>query len=405
METSLVNTTIVIKYELPPRWLHYDREAVSRALVEAKAAVDALRMFPYQREWVEELQNVQLKREVAGTSRIEGADFTERELEEAMKQEPETLLTRSQRQASTAVRAYRWIAQVPPDRPLDSDLIRTIHRYLVKGADDDHCQPGVLRGQNDNVHFGSPPHRGAEGGEEVQAAFDKLIEVINGEATQHDSLIRALALHYHFAAIHPFQDGNGRTARALEALLLGRAGLRDICFIAMSNYYYDEKTGYLKALSDVRANDFDLSSFLIFGLKGIQIQTQVVLREIRTNISKALYRNVMYDLFKRLKSPRKRVIANRQIEILKILLQSDSIMLEDLAERTEHLYKNRKNPRKAYIRDINNLIQLQAISAKRGGENRYKLAVNLEWPTQITQTEFFKRIKEFPKSKTYSFLP
>ena len=38
--------------------------------------------------------------------------------------------------------------------------------------------------------------------------------------------------------------GDGRTARALEALMLQRTGLRDTLFIAMSNYYYEQKTGY-----------------------------------------------------------------------------------------------------------------------------------------------------------------
>lgn len=51
--------------------------------------------------------------------------------------------------------------------------------------------------------------------------------------------------------MHPFLDGNGRTARAVEALMLQRAGLRDALFIAMSNYYYDEKTVYLAALAEV----------------------------------------------------------------------------------------------------------------------------------------------------------
>jgi Fic family protein len=38
-------------------------------------------------------------------------------------------------------------------------------------------------------------------------------------------VIQALALRYHFAAMHSFMDGNGRTARALEALMLQRVGL------------------------------------------------------------------------------------------------------------------------------------------------------------------------------------
>lgn len=394
----------MIKYKLPQRWLHYDASAVAGPLIQAKAAVDALRMFPYQRQWVEELQEVQLKREVAGTSRIEGADFTERELEDAMTQEPEDLITRSQRQASAAVRAYKWIATVPPDRPVDASLIEAIHRLIVTGADDDHCAPGILRGDGDNVTFGSPAHRGAEGGKECREAFDKLIDVINSDATGHDWLVQALALHYHFAAIHPFQDGNGRTARALEALLLGRAGLREVCFISMSNYYYDEKRGYLKTLSDVRASDHDLTTFLVFGLKGIHQQAHVVLNEIRTNISRALYRNVMYDLFNRLRSPRKRVIAERQIEILKILLSSDGIILDDLADLTERLYTNRKSPWKAFVRDLNSLITLGAISVHKREDDIFEFASNLNWPTEITQTEFFKRIKNFPKSKTYSFL-
>ena len=67
------------------------------------------------------------------------------------------------------------------------------------------------------------------------------------------NLRRALALHYHFAAMHPFLDGNGRSARALEALMLQRTGLRDTLFIAISNYYYEEKAEYLSALAEVRA--------------------------------------------------------------------------------------------------------------------------------------------------------
>ena len=53
--------------------------------------------------------------------------------------------------------------------------------------------------------------------------------------------------------MHPFLDGNGRTARALEALMLQRTGLRDTLFIAMSNYYYEHKINYLNALNDTRA--------------------------------------------------------------------------------------------------------------------------------------------------------
>lgn len=393
----------MIRYTIPGNWIQYDPAVILMALVEAKAAVLSLRKMPYQRAWVESLQQMELKREVAGTSRIEGAEFTEAELEKAMQETPEQLVTRSQRQAHAAVQTYRWIAAVPDDRPMDVQLVCEIHRRIVTGADDDHCPPGEVRGQDQNVNFGTPRHRGEEGGEECRRAVALLAEAIQRQYRDHDPLIQALAAHYHLAAIHPFLDGNGRTARALEALMLQRAGLRDTCFIAMSNFYYDEKTAYLAALGDARARNHDLTPFLLLGLKGIEIQSRRLLTEIQGHISKELFRNLMYDLFNRLRTKRKRVIAQRQIEIMKVLLESEWIDFPGLLRRIRPLYTSLKIPDKAILRDLNYLIQLKAVKFEEW-ENTYRIAIRLEWPTEITETRFFDYWKNLPRAKTHSFL-
>lgn len=395
---------MTIRYELPRNWISYDLSAVQNELLAGKAAMLALTQIPYQRSWADELQRVQLKREVAGTSRIEGAEFTERELEVALRESPAQLETRSQRQAAAAVATYRWIAQLPSDRPVDEHLILEIHRRMVMGCDDDHCAPGKVRGRDENVTFGSPRHRGVEGGPSCAEALRSLAAAAQSEYLAHDPLIRALALHYHFAAMHPFLDGNGRTARALEALMLQRTGLRDTLFIAMSNYYYENKPQYLTALSETRARNHDLTPFLKFALKGIESQCHRLFAEIRRQVEKALYRNTMTDLFARLRSPRKRVMSERHLQILNLMLEMDEISLADLTTRTRHFY-TLKNPHKALIRDLNYLIQLQAIQAKKLPEDGgFLLSVKLEWPTQITETEFFRRVKEMPKGKVYGFL-
>lgn len=392
---------MAILYTLPSQWLRYDARALVDVLTDAKAGVLSLTTMPIQRGWVEELQAIQLKREVAGTSRIEGADFTENELEEALRETPEQLLTRSQRQAHAAVRTYRWIASLADDRPISADLIRKIHALIVTGADDDHCPPGILRGKDQNVVFGRPRHRGVEGGAECERAFASLMKAVQQEFPQHDLLIQALALHYHFAALHPFLDGNGRTARAVEALMLQRAGLRDSLFIAMSNYYYDEKEAYLTKLREVRERGHDLTPFLHFGLKGIAQQCQRLFREIRRNVSKALYRNVMHDLFKRLESDRKRVLAKRQLKILEVLLERDSLELDQLVNAVDRHYFQLKNPMKALIRDVNQLISLRAITAEKIEAGKYRIRLRLEWATEITETAFFEAVKRFPQAKTY----
>jgi Fic family protein len=382
----------------------YDPAAVLQELAAAKAAILALTQMPYQRSWADELQQIQLKREVAGTSRIEGAEFTDRELDDALRETPAQLETRSQRQAAAAVATYRWIAGLSADRPVDEALVREVHRRLVSGCDDDHCPPGELRRSDQNVTFGTPRHRGVEGGDECVEAFRALMDAVRGVFRKHDPLLQALALHYHLAAMHPFLDGNGRTARALEALMLQRLGLRDSLFIAMSNHYYEEKPAYLQALNDTRAGAHDLTPFLRFALTGVERQCRRLFTEIRFHIAKALYRNTVADLFGRLKSPRKRVMSARHVQLLNLLLDQGELVLGVVRERTVHLYAV-KNPSKALARDLIYLLELQAIRVRELEESRgYAVSVNLEWPTQITETEFFRRVKAMPKGKVYGFL-
>jgi len=394
----------MIRYQLPRQWIKYDISQVSQALVEARSAILSLTKMPCQKNWTEELQIVQLKREVAGTSRIEGADFSEAEFEAAFRETPDQLITRSQKQAAAAVRAYRWIAERTDGYPIDERTIREVHRLIIQGADDDHCPPGVLRKRDQNVTFGIPKHRGAEGGEACERAFKELCRALSQEFKAHDLLIQALALHYHFVAMHPFLDGNGRTGRALEAMMLQKCGLKDTLFIAMSNYYYEEKGRYLETLSQVRQENSDLTPFLNFGLAGIRIQCDRLFDEIKKNISRALYRNMMFDLFGRLKTQRKRVIAERQIEILKLLLSEDSLTFDQLVNRTYPIYEKLKNQNKARLRDLGNLVALGAVGYEPVKDKTFKFFVRLQWPTEITETEFFERIKQMPKSKTYGFM-
>ena len=387
-EMSEASATSVVHYKLPADWILYDSLAIVEAFTAAKAAVLSLTTIPYQRRWAEELQVVQLKREVAGTSRIEGADFTEGELDAALNESPAELWTRSQRQAAAAKRAYRWIAARQRDYPIDRDAVLQIHGLIIEGADDDHCPPGELRSHDQNVSFGVPRHRGVEGGEQCRLAFDSLCEAVGGSMRAHDPIIQGLALHYHLAAMHPFLDGNGRTARALEAMMLQRVGLRDSLFIAMSNYYYEEKNEYLSSLAQVRARNYDLTPFLIFALRGVELQCRRLFGEIRRHLAKALFRNLMYDLFNTLKTPRKRVIADRQIKILNLLLEQE-YTVGDLVVATTANYATLKNPVKAFARDITTLMGLKAVEIVQDGES-HVVRVRLDWPSEITETEFFR---------------
>ena len=289
----------VSRYIVPQNWIRYDAAAVFNLLVEAKTAAAVLRQMPYLHQWIEQAHEEQLRLEAAGTSRIEGAEFTPREQEEALSSDISHVseLTRSQRQLRCANETYRWLQSQPIDRLVNSEFIKEIHRRIVTGCDDDHCEPGALRSDGQNVLFGIPRCRGAEGGSECQTAFDALRTAIAGEFRQHDPIIQAIAVHYHLGAMHAFDDGNGRTARALEAFMLRRAGVNDVVMVSLSNYYYEHQEEYRAALHQSRQFGHNITPFLMFALRAINDRCNSLTKEIKSNHQRLLFREFTNSLF------------------------------------------------------------------------------------------------------------
>ena len=120
--------------------------------------------------------------------------------------------------------------------------------------------------------------------------------------------------------------------------MLGRAGLRDTCFIAMSNYYYEEKPKYLATLRQVSSEDYDLTSFLLLGLEGIKIQIERLMDQIRKQAQKLLFRDTMNYFSERLVSPRKRAITERQFKILQVMLKHEEMNWIDLKNEVRTNY-------------------------------------------------------------------
>lgn len=157
--------TLVSHYVVPKDWIRYDIGAVAGPLIEAKTAAQVLTRMPYLPQWIAQAHEEQLRLEAVGTSRIEGAQFTPREEEEALAvgDDARSALTHSQRQLRAANDTYPWLREQPSGRPPSADLILEIHRRIVTGCDDDHCEPGALRRFDNTVTFGNLQCRGAEG--------------------------------------------------------------------------------------------------------------------------------------------------------------------------------------------------------------------------------------------------
>ena len=86
-----------------------------------------------------------------------------------------------------------------------------------------------------------------------------------GEQNIDEAVIEAIVVHIYIAWIHPFEDGNGRTARLLEFYLLLRAGVPNIASHILSNHYNDTRAEYYRQLN-YASETGDLKEFIQYVL-------------------------------------------------------------------------------------------------------------------------------------------
>jgi Fic family protein len=87
------------------------------------------------------------------------------------------------------------------------------------------------------------------------------------------------AAHYQFEAIHPFSDGNGRTGRILNVLILVDAGLLRLPVLYLSRYIIDTKSDYYRLLLAVTA-EAAWENWMLYILTGIERTSRNTLKKV-----------------------------------------------------------------------------------------------------------------------------
>ncbi len=108
----------------------------------------------------------------------------------------------------------------------------------------------------------------APDGEVLHEKLQNLEEFIAEDDTL-DTLIRLSLIHYQFEAIHPFEDGNGRTGRILNILYLVEKGLLDIPVLYLSHYIIEHKNDYYRLLRGVTEHEA-WEDWILFMLDAIE---------------------------------------------------------------------------------------------------------------------------------------
>lgn len=210
--------------------------------------------------------------EAIASSQIEGA-VTTRKVAKEMLEKNHQPKDKSEQMILNNYNTMRWIVG-NKDVEMSSDLLLKIHQIITEDTLDNKEDEGRLRKNDDikilddsNEIFYIPPQQ-----EYLIKLINDFCDFANDEHKNHvfiHPLIKGVILHFLIGYIHPFVDGNGRTARAIFYWYLIRKGYWLIEYMSVSRIILKAKSQYARAYLYTEYDNNDLTYFIMYNIKCI----------------------------------------------------------------------------------------------------------------------------------------
>ena len=200
--------------------------------------------------WTGSLRRNTFARAVQGSNSIEGYNATLAEAVEIIDDDkPETVAEETLKALTGYRTAMTYILQIhnDPYTEISPQLIRSLH-YMMISYDMTKLPGQWRRGMVYVVKDdGETVYEGPDAGQ-VPALVEELVAQmkISGDV---DPIIRGAMAHLNLTMIHPFKDGNGRMARALQTLLLTREGILSPIFSSIEEWLGQNTGSYYRILA------------------------------------------------------------------------------------------------------------------------------------------------------------
>jgi Fic family protein len=275
METSTTNKGRRFLTGFKPQYTLTDKiVGMLTAIAEAKVAIDRARLLPKQEL---RLRRQALIRMTHSSTHIEGNQLNLNQVEAVYARKKVDAPNRDIYEVQNYLKALRYIEQVVQKKQLLTEkVVLKIHKLVTdKTLPDEQC--GKYR--NGPVYvvrrrFGFPDEKVYTGPEAtiVKKLMAGLVAWIQESEKQdiHPVIVAGI-LHQEIAAIHPFADGNGRTARALATLILYQRGFDFRRLFALEDYYNKDRPAYYRAIhvgASYEKRKTDITPWLEYFVKG-----------------------------------------------------------------------------------------------------------------------------------------
>ena len=233
----------------------------SRLLDELQRARETLDRYQDAPDaYMGELRRHAIALSVHYSTRIEGNTLTLEQVESLLRGR-QIAAPVSQQQEALNYREAMQYAQVVANAAsprITEETVKTIHFLVTKSLPGGY-NPGqyrfvqnfVINSATQRPLFRPPPP------DRVQPLMEEYVQWLNTPREGLPPYYRAALAHLNFVAIHPFDDGNGRTARILEALVLYLAGYRSQELVSLEAYFGRDTQGYYHAISNSLGPAYD----------------------------------------------------------------------------------------------------------------------------------------------------
>ncbi|MDA3936213.1 MAG: Fic family protein [Actinomycetota bacterium] len=216
-----------------------------------------------------------LMEEAIASSQIEGAATTRRNAKDMLRAKRPA----NDRSEQMILNNYKTISKIKELKaePLTPKLIVDLQGLLTKDALDDPGDCGRFRSEDDDIVIVSggagtnqvlhaPPPAS-----EIEAEMIRLCAYANDDDSDFEHpVLKAIILHFWLAYLHPFADGNGRTARALFYLCMLKKGYWLFEYLSISRVIKNRDAHYYRAFLYSEIDDADLTYFITFNLHAIE---------------------------------------------------------------------------------------------------------------------------------------
>jgi len=187
------------------------------------------------------------------------------------------------------------------DEPLTLERLFQWHHYVFPGGansaySEATINVGELRGDDlmqvvsgpdhkRKVHFQAPPREGLEG---QLSDFLTWLNTSRSDTTL-DPILRAEKAHLWFVTIHPFDDGNGRLARAVSDYALAQGEYQSIRYYAMASSIMENRNGYYDVLERTQKGDGDITGWMVWFVDTLIATLNTALMRIDVVLQKARF--------------------------------------------------------------------------------------------------------------------